>query len=247
VVLTARAVQGHAELAERRSELVSSVTHELKTPLATIRAVGDTLASGRAGNHETVRDYAGIVVEETRRLTRLVDTMLAYARITDVGSVYSFETISVDELIASTLKGFSNQLATGDFQVDVVIPPGLPPVRADRTSVGLLLDNVIDNAIRYSGAARRLDISARHTDRFVVVDISDHGIGITPDEIGLVTKKFFRGQRSGSGGSGLGLTIAHRIAADHGGSLTIASEVDVGTTVTVTLPTAIDQELGVRS
>ncbi len=150
LVLTGRAARQGAKLAEMRSEFVSTVTHELKTPIATIRAAGDTLASGRIATPEASREYAQMVVQEAKRLTRLVDNLLAYARVTDVADIYSFETTQVDLLVSEALDGSRSHLMAARFEVDVDVPGALPAVRADRTAIELLLDNLIDNAIRYS-------------------------------------------------------------------------------------------------
>jgi signal transduction histidine kinase len=238
LALTSRAVRATAQLAELRSDFVSTVTHELKTPLATIRAIGDSVASGRVTSGDTLRDYAHLVVQESKQLTRLIDNLLAYSRITDVTEAYYFEPLEVGRLVDETLRGFAPQLSTNGFKVDLDVPADVPPVRADRTAMGLLLDNVIDNAVRYSGSERWLGIRATRTNGVVRVAISDKGIGIPADELDQVVRKFYRGRHASSGGSGLGLAIASRIVSDHGGHIDIDSEVGTGTTVSVTLNVA---------
>jgi len=232
-----RAVRTSAKLVEMRSDFISTVTHELKTPIATIRAAGDTLASGRITSAETAREYAHIVVQEAKRLTRLVDNLLAYARVTDVANVYSFEPLSVDQLVGDVLERFHPQLDSAHFSVAVDMPDKLLLIRADRTAVDLLLDNLIDNAIRYSGVRHQVTVAAYSDGNSVLLKITDCGTGIPPDEIGRVARKFVRGRLAGSGGSGLGLAIASRIARDHGGVLSIESRLHEGTCVTVRLPT----------
>jgi signal transduction histidine kinase len=238
LVLTGRAARQSARLAEMRSEFVSTVTHELKTPIATIRAAGDTLVSGRIATPEASREYAQMVVQEAKRLTRLVDNLLAYARVTDIADIYFFEATQVDALVSEALDSSHAHLMAARFDVDVDIPGTLPAVRVDRMAIELLLDNLIDNAIRYSTDHHALSIRARARPDFVDIAIIDRGSGIPADEIGRVTRKFVRGRRAVSGGSGLGLAIATRIASDHGGSIAIVSQLDEGTTVTVTLPIA---------
>jgi len=236
-VLTARAVRASARLAEMRSDFVATVTHELKTPIATIRAVGDTLVSGRISATGDQKEYAQLVVQEAKRLTRLVDNLLAMARITDVADVYSFEPLALEALAEAVVEEFAQQLTAAEFDTEVDIPPDLPAVRADRTAMSLLLENLIDNAIRYSPATRSLRISA-HGDGagVVVLEVSDKGRGIPADEIDHVTRKFVRGHQASSGGSGLGLAIVKRIVMDHGGRLAIRSTVGVGTVVTASIP-----------
>lgn len=243
LVMTARAVRASASLTELRSEFVSTVTHELKAPIATIRAIGDTLVSGRIASSAGQREYAQLVVQEAKRLTRLVDNLLALSRITDVTEVYSFEPLALDAVVDNTLKEFRQQLAAAEFDTEVEIPADLPLVRADRTAMGLMLDNLVDNAIRYSPATRWLRIAARRDgDRLVTLEVSDKGRGIPKDEIDQVTRKFFRGREAVSNGSGLGLAIVKRIVTDHDGRLAIHSTVDRGTTVSVMIPSARDDE-----
>jgi signal transduction histidine kinase len=238
LVLTARAVSASDRLTEVRSEFVSTVTHELKTPISTIRALGDTLVSGRVSSREGQREYAQLVVQEAKRLTRLVDNLLALSRITDITDVYWFEPLSLEALVEKSLAGFEQQLTVAGFHAQIEIPVDAPLIRGDRTAVGLLLDNLIDNAIRYSPAERSLLFTTSWAHGVVVLNVSDEGRGIPRDEIHQVTRKFFRGRRQGSNGSGLGLAIVKRIVADHHGALEITSRVDVGTTVSVTFPMA---------
>jgi signal transduction histidine kinase len=236
LVLTVRAVRLGASLTELRSDLVSTVTHELKTPIATIRAIGDSLLSGRIGDSNAQREYALLVVQEAKQLTRLVDNLLAMASVTDVAEVYSFEILSVAEVVDSALRGFRQQIQDAGFHVRVDVPRHLPRVLADRTAIQLVLDNIVHNAIRYSDQVRSIHVAAVLVDHAVRIEVTDHGRGIPEDEIDKVTRKFFRGRPTVTGGSGLGLAIVQRIVADHRGRLEIRSVVNVGTTVAVHLP-----------
>ncbi|HEY3383138.1 MAG TPA: HAMP domain-containing sensor histidine kinase [Vicinamibacterales bacterium] len=238
LILTARATRASARLAELRSDFVQTVTHELKTPISSIRTAGDTIARGRLNSPESLATYAHLVVQESKRLARLVDNLLAYARVTDMTEVYTYESVDVHTLVDDVLSGFRAALTGAGFELHVDLANDLPPVRADRTACALLLDNLVDNAIRYSKEDKWLAIGARPVGQAVVVEVSDHGMGIPPDEITQVTRRFVRGRGAGPGGSGLGLAIANRIARDHGGTLTITSEAGSGTTVSLTLPAA---------
>ncbi|MEI6666546.1 MAG: HAMP domain-containing sensor histidine kinase [Acidobacteriota bacterium] len=238
LVLSVRAARASAELAGMRSDFVSTVTHELKTPIATIRAIGDTLVSGRVTGQRAFADYAQLVVQEAKRLGRLVDNLLAYARVTDVTEVYAFEPLDLAVVIEDVIDAFRVPLEEQRFSVEIEMPADLPPVRGDRMALTLMFDNLVDNAIRYSGDVRMLAIRARREGRTVQIDVRDRGVGIPETELAMVTRKFYRGRSAGSGGSGLGLSIAVRIVRDHRGALTIASVVDAGTTVGVTLPLA---------
>jgi len=236
LVLTVRAERAAAELAELRSDFVSTVTHELKTPIATIRAAAETLSGGRLTRADMLQEYGQIVVVEAKRLTRLIENLLAYARITDVADVYSFERLDPGELIEEVHQEFQAQLHESECELVVMIPAGLPAVRGDRLALRLLFNNLVDNALRYSETERRIEVTGAVEGDSVIIRVIDHGIGIAEDELTQITRKFVRGRRARPGGSGLGLAIASRIASDHGATLTIESAVGKGTTVSVAFP-----------
>ena len=194
---------------------------------------------GRVKTDQDLNRYAHLLVREERRLTRLVNNLLAYSRVTDVTEVYSFEALEPAALIAEATQGFRRQLTDGDVRLDVDVAPDVPAVRADRTAVVLALDNLIDNAIRYSGAANngvraRLGRSEprtlrRHRSReraYQPTICRRSGDGSSAEA------------RRGAPATVLGLAIVNRIAADHGGALEITSEVGRGTTATLIIPIA---------
>jgi signal transduction histidine kinase len=237
LILAIRAVRAGVALTAMRSDFVSSVTHELKTPLANIRAMADTLARRPIGG-ETVRDYAELLMQEARRLGRLVDNLLAYARVTDVTEMYSFEPVAPAEVVDDVLQNFRHPLSEREFKVEIDMPVDLPLVRADRTAMMLTLDNLVDNAIRYSPREHFIRISARRDGPNVIIEVQDRGVGIPPQELSIVRRKFARGRLARADGSGLGLAIVSRIVADHKGTLVLDSESGAGTTAKVYLPIA---------
>jgi two-component system phosphate regulon sensor histidine kinase PhoR len=238
LLATARAARASAAVATIRADFVATVTHELKTPLSTIRAVGETLVRRRVKTEQDLDRYAHLLVREERRLTRLVNNLLAYSRVTDVTEVYSFETLEPGALISEATQGFRRQLNAGEVQLEIVVAPGVPAVRADRTAIVLALDNLIDNAIRYSGEGKTVSVRASGEGSMIRFDIIDRGAGIPADDLPQVRRRFVRGRTARGPGSGLGLAIVNRIASDHGGSLEMTSEVGHGTTATLIIPKA---------
>jgi two-component system phosphate regulon sensor histidine kinase PhoR len=222
-----------------RSEFVASVTHELKMPLANIRALADTLVR-RPMAADKIHTYAEYLMQEARRLTRLVDNLLAYSRITDVTNIYSFEPIAPAELMDDVLQSFRQPITERHFTVDVDMPVDLPCVRADRAAMILALDNIVDNAIRYSADRGSIQVTARQEGEMVVLEVHDRGTGIPADELPLVRKKFVRGRLARANGSGLGLAIVSRIVADHAGTFVLESEYGAGSTARVGLPVVAD-------
>jgi signal transduction histidine kinase len=238
LIATARAARASAAVATVRADFVATVTHELKTPLSTIRAVGETLVRGRIKTEHDLNRYAHLLVREERRLTRLVNNLLAYSRVTDVTEVYTFENLEPAALISEATQGFRRQLTESDVRIEIDVPPDVPSVRADRTAIVLALDNLIDNAIRYSGEVKTVTIRASGESERVRFDVIDQGAGIPADDLPQVRRRFVRGRTARGPGNGLGLAIVSRIASDHQGALEITSEVGVGTTATLSIPQA---------
>jgi two-component system phosphate regulon sensor histidine kinase PhoR len=238
LLVTARAARASAAVAAVRADFVATVTHELKTPLSTIRAVGETLVRGRIKTDHDLKRYAHLLVREERRLTRLVNNLLAYSRVTDVTEVYSFEALDPGALIAEATQGFRRQLSDSAVRIDVDVPPDVPAVRADRTAIVLALDNLIDNAIRYSGEGTTVAVRGSADANHVRFEVIDHGAGIPAADLPQVRRRFVRGSTARGPGNGLGLAIVSRIAADHGGALDMTSEVGRGTTATLMIPKA---------
>jgi two-component system phosphate regulon sensor histidine kinase PhoR len=237
LVLAIKSVRSEVALATMRSDFVSSVTHELKMPLANISLMADSLAL-RPAAAEKIQRYAGLLRQESRRLSQLIDNLLAYARITDVAQVYSFEPLQVPDLLETVLQSFQHPLSEQQFSVDVDVPRDLPPVRADRPAMVLALGNLIDNAVRYSTDRRELTIRARSNGSRVTIDVQDCGAGIPPGELPIVAGKFVRVKRTRLHGSGLGLAIVARVVADHRGTFELDSAPGRGTLARLTLPSA---------
>jgi two-component system phosphate regulon sensor histidine kinase PhoR len=238
LVLTVRADRASASLASMKSDFVAAVTHELKTPVALIRLVGDTLANGRYTSPKTVQEYAGLLSVEASRLGSSIDNLLTYARYSQARTADSTELVDVEatDLVEDALQGFRPTLATLEFELIVDLPHDLPQVCVDRPAVIQALENIIDNAIKYSGATRRLAVSGRAAGQVLTLTVKDSGSGICREDRARVFERFYRGRNVSTSGSGLGLPIAKRIVESHGGRLDVRSEAGVGTEVDVTLP-----------
>jgi signal transduction histidine kinase len=236
LLLTARAARSAAIVATMKSDFVSAVTHELKTPLSSIRLVSETLARGRFRSPEKVSEYASLLLNEASRLTRTVDNLLAVSRVQDIEHFYTFESLDPGTLLEDALNGFQSHLKEQGFEVSVDIPAPLPSVYADRTAMLQVLENILDNAVRYSNGTRQLTISAAASDNQVSLKIADKGRGITPEDAPHIFERFYRGHDAPSGGSGLGLSIAQRIMKDHRGEIRLQSTPGIGTVAELVLP-----------
>ena len=235
VVLVSRTLRATAELAEMKSEFVSTVTHDLKTPLALIRLVSETLSLGRYSSPESIRTYARLLSTEASRLTLRIENLLSYARLTDARDRYRFEDIDLLETVQESLRRAAPRLNELGFELDSNLTDA-PIVRGDRLALLQVLDNLIDNAIKYSGTGRVIEVGTAADETIAFVSIRDRGIGIPDDEKAHIFEKFYRGRNTDVAGSGLGLAIARRVIQDHGGSIQVASRADGGTSVTIGIP-----------
>ena len=238
LVLTVRADRASAALASMKSDFVAAVTHELKTPVASIRLVGDTLANGRYTSPKTVQEYAGLLSVEASRLGASIDNLLTYARYSSSPAVSSTELADVEpaDLIEDALQGVRPVLASLKFDLVIDVPPDLPQICVDRPAMIQALDNIVDNAIKYSTTEKHLAVSARANGKSVTLTVRDRGTGIPRKDLSRVFERFYRGGNVTVSGSGLGLPIAKRIVESHGGKIEVRSIVGSGTEVDVTLP-----------
>jgi signal transduction histidine kinase len=238
LLLTIRAERASVALASMKSDFVAAVTHELKSPVAFIRLVGDTLANGRYSSPETVREYAGLLSVEASRLGTSIDNLLTYARYSSSRPADSTDLAEVElgDLVEDTVQGFRPALADLEFELLIDLLPDLPRVCVERPAMIQALNNIVDNAIKYSTATRHLAVTATSTAKSVTLTVADRGSGIAAEDLSRVFERFYRGRNVSVSGSGLGLAIAKRIVESHGGRITVRSAVGVGTGVDVTLP-----------
>ena len=239
LLMTVRAVRASAKLASMKSDFVAAVTHDLKTPVAAIRLIGDTLAQRRYESIETVAVYARLLSQEAARLSRSIDGLLTYSKYTAWRNTpVSSSAYDIADIIEDALDELRPLLDQLQFDLTVDVPRTLSPVAADRPALVQVMECVIDNAIKYSSDTRTLSIVGRMGAGRVHVSFIDQGIGIPAEDIPRVFDRFYRGHNVSKAGSGLGLTIAHRILQTHGGTIGIRSTVNAGTEVELSLVAA---------
>jgi signal transduction histidine kinase len=243
LVLTVRADRASAALASMKSDFVAAVTHELKTPVASIRLVGDTLSNGRYTSPQTVREYAGLLSAEASRLGASIDNLLTYARYSSSNAAAATELANIEpaDLVEDALQGLRPVLTSLNFDLAVDVPHDLPQICVDRPAMIQALDNIVDNSIKYSTSEKHLTVKGTATAKSVTLTVRDRGTGIAPKDLSRVFERFYRGGNVTSSGSGLGLPIAKRIVESHGGRIHVRSTVGSGTEVDVTLPIGRDR------
>jgi two-component system, OmpR family, sensor histidine kinase KdpD len=237
----ARAIEqlGQTEAAREgerlRTALTESVTHNLRTPLTSIKASVTNLLSNSGLTEAQRHDLLTVINEESDRLNRLVGEAGEMARL-DAGEVeLKFEATSIDEVINAALSQCKSVLGNRAVRV---VAPNLPRVRVDSGLVKEALSHLIENANQYSPADQPITISAEQNDKFIVTSVADRGAGIDDLEQSLIFEKFYRGkdQRFLVQGTGMGLPIAKAIVAAHGGSMSLTSQRGQGSVFSFTLP-----------
>ena len=210
-----------------RTVLLDSVTHELRTPLTSIKASVTALLANSRLQPAQLNELLVIIYDETNRLNRLVGEAAETAQLS-VGVKLDLKRHAIEEIIDAATKDCQTLL--GRRWVSVQLRPGLRPVRADLNSIKKALVQLLENAIKYSPHEGTIVITAELKGHFVITSVADQGGGIHESELGLIFKKFYRGQahRNAVQGTGMGLPIADAIIRAHGGSLTVTSQLGYG-------------------
>jgi two-component system phosphate regulon sensor histidine kinase PhoR len=224
---------------ELKSEFISNVSHELKTPLSIISMFGEMLANGRTKGPEQATEYADIIWRESVRLGRLIDNVLDFAKIERGKGVYEFTEMDVGEVVERAVDLVGRRLATAEMSIDVRIEPDLPQVKLDANAFTLAVMNLIDNATKYASEGKRIELSlAREGDR-IVLGVRDWGQGIDPEEQEQIFERFYRARAvrlKQIRGSGIGLALVRHIARAHHGDVSVESAPGKGSTFRIWLP-----------
>jgi len=221
-----------------KTELLSMVSHELRTPLTAIKGFATTLLRPHIRwSKEQQRDFLRNIDLETDRLTRLISNLLDMSRL-EAGALNldknSYQVSEILESVGSTVDAMTKQ-----HRLQVEISEGLPTVVADKTRVGQVLINLVENAVKYSRKGSQIMISAKSADDMVVINVSDKGEGIPPPLLGKVFERFYRGDNVVAGrkdGIGLGLSICRTLVEAHGGKIWVDSEIGRGSNFNFSLP-----------
>jgi signal transduction histidine kinase len=239
VFLVAGAAAREVRVAELKSNFVASVSHDLKTPLALIQLFAETLELGRVRSIERASEYYRIINGEARKLTRLIENILDFSRMEAGLRPYRLAPADMGELASHVLAEMQSQFAQSQFQVTSRVEPGLPPVLADAGAVEQAIENLLGNAMKYSGEAREIAVDVGARGGHVTVSVSDRGIGIPRREQKRIFRKFYRVASDPGGGPqgcGLGLAIVDHTMRGHGGFVRVESAPERGSTFTLFFP-----------
>ena len=226
---------GELGAAERmKNDFISSVSHELRTPLTAIKGWAETLRVG--ADPVTAEKGMTVIIRESERLSGLVEELLDFSRLQSGRMRLSAARLDILAELDEAVYLFTDRARTEHKDLTYEENTSLSPVYGDRDRLRQVFVNIIDNALKYTESGGSITVSSREEEGFVQVIVSDTSCGIPPEHLPNVKKKFYKANQLVRG-SGIGLAVADEIAAMHGGSLHIESQVGVGTVVTVSLPT----------
>jgi two-component system sensor histidine kinase SenX3 len=236
VLLVVRDITEARRLEAVRRDFVANASHELKTPAASIQAAAETIGKAALDDPQVVPRFAAQLESEAVRLSRIVSDLLDLSRLehgSELGEVVALGTIVHDELERSRGSAAAAGVTLG------LRAPELPQVRGSARDLALMVRNLVDNAVRYTPPGGQVDVDLSEDDGYVLLTVTDTGVGIPGRDLTRVFERFYRVDRARSretGGTGLGLSIVRHVAENHGGAVTVRSELGRGSTFEVRLP-----------
>jgi two-component system phosphate regulon sensor histidine kinase PhoR len=227
-----------------RVDFVANASHELRTPLATVLGYAETLAEESDLPAELRSNFGGTIRDEARRMLRIIEDLMSLSRIEADRFLAPSESVSIYDVVHTATASAAHLRGGGQCELAVDLAGDLPSVRGDRAQLVQVLDNLINNAVRYGcdHPGSKIEVSAHRSGPWVTLNVTDHGPGIGREHLPRITERFYRADAARSretGGTGLGLAIVKHIVERHKGSLEIKSTIGVGTSVTVRLPLTV--------
>ncbi len=232
-------VSRQLRLHELKNTSVATVAHELRTPLASMRLLVDTLREGRCRTEEQRREYLDLIAAENLRLSRLTDNFLTHSRLDRGQHAFTFAPVALRPVIDQAVAALRAKLEAPGcaFTIDVVEP--LPELTADRDGLLTVLTNLLENALKYTGDLKRIALRVRSAADAIVFTVSDNGVGLTRAERKRIFEPFFQADQKltrAREGCGHGLAIVREIVTAHRGTIVVESEPGNGSEFIVTLP-----------
>ena len=239
IVILARAVIHESEISRMKSEFVSNVTHELKTPLTLIRMFGETLDSGIVTEEGKRREFYSIIRKESERLTHLINNVLDYSRIDSGNKVYEFDETDLVADIRHSLEAYKFHIRDLGFEIESKMPEEPILISIDKDAISQAFLNLLSNAVKYSEERKPIRVEIVRETNSVLISVTDQGIGIAREELKKIFNKFYRvpnNMAKRPRGSGLGLTLTSHIVEAHRGNIEVDSKPGRGSRFSIRLP-----------
>jgi len=240
LLIMVAAVRRERRVSQLKSDFISNVSHELKTPLSIISMFGELLAMGRSKSPEQATEYAEIIRRESVRLSSLIDNVLDFAKIEHGALPYSFdEDQDIADVIHRAAEICQPRIEQTEMVLAIDLPENLPLTRLDSNAMVLCLSNLVDNAVKYASKGKRIELGAREEGECLELTVRDFGPGVPKDEQDSIFDRFYRAKDvrlKPVRGSGIGLSLVKNIVIAHKGSITIDSAEGEGCTFRISLP-----------
>jgi signal transduction histidine kinase len=239
--VTARTVRRELEVARMKSEFVSTVSHEFRSPLTGIRQLAEMLMRGRVRDEGRRQQYYRLIANESDRLSRLVESVLDFSRMEEGRKEYRLEPLEPVAWLEDLLAGFRTEVADKGVQIAVTMPEQLPLLMGDREALNCAVHNLLDNAVKYSPNSKTVWLEAEPTKAGITIRVRDQGQGVSEEDRKHIFEKFYRGGEEGTKqvkGAGLGLSLVKHIVSAHGGAVECESRPGEGSTFTIHLKAA---------
>jgi signal transduction histidine kinase len=233
-----KSVLHQAEVNRLKNDFIATVTHELKTPLASMRVLVDTLLEGSYNDQRQAVEYLGLISKENKRLTGLIDNFLTFSRMEQNKQAFDMSAVCPADIANDAAEAVRTKLSGGDCKFDVCIAEDIADVYADRDAMVTVLVNLLDNAYKYSGDEKVITLEVFADGDEVCFKITDNGIGISPRISRRIFEKFYQADNTLSRtaeGCGLGLSIVKFIVDAHEASVEVQSTPGKGSVFTVKL------------
>ncbi len=239
LIYSIRTFTHELELSRMKSDFVSTVSHEFKSPLTSIRQIAEMLVSGRVPSEDRRQKYYEILLQQSERLSLLIENVLSFAKMEEGKKKFVFAPTDIEAMLQDIVSEARDRLAHAGFGIELEIPKQLPEVSADHAALSQSITNLLDNAAKYSGDSRKIEVKASVEGPFMALSVRDFGMGISKHEQERVFDRFYRGGDELTRtikGSGLGLTLVKQIVEAHKGLVKIESQPEKGSKFSILLP-----------
>ena len=226
-------------LEDMRREFVANVSHELKTPITTIKSYSETLLCGALEDKELSKSFVEVIENEADRMSSLVKDLLQLSHMDYEKVVWKMHNLDLREIVTDSVRKLEVHFQNKNQRLNMQISDEAVPIYADRGKIQQVIINLLTNAIKYTPENGNIRISAQVVDKNAIFEVQDSGIGIPKEDIKRIFERFYRvdkGRSRAQGGTGLGLSIAHNIIKQHKGSIKVSSELEKGSIFTVYFP-----------
>jgi two-component system phosphate regulon sensor histidine kinase PhoR len=237
IILIQRDIAREKNLATLRSDFISNVTHELKTPLTSIRMYAESIMMRRIRSNADQHKYLSVIVNESERLKRMINNILEFSKMEKARQEVRPVESNLSEILYSAIQDMNYWLDKEGFTVKKEIEEDIH-IKVDPDKLHQVYTNLLNNAIKYSGDSRHISVRLFQNQTSVVTEVEDEGIGIAKEDLPKIFDEFFRAGNHGSGnitGTGLGLTVVKEIVESHHGSIKAESEIGKGSKFSVIL------------